>query len=41
MKPDKMEERLKRLAESMEDLPIEGTTRIACMHCNATLHPNR
>ncbi len=29
MKPDKMDERLKRLAESMEDLPIEGTTRIA------------
>ena len=29
MKPDKMDERLKRLAESMEDLPIKGTTRIA------------
>jgi len=29
MKPDKMDEKLKRLAESMEDLPIEGTTRIA------------
>ena len=29
MKPDKMDERLKRLAESMEDLSIEGTTRIA------------
>jgi hypothetical protein len=28
VKPDKMDERLKRLAESMEDLPIEGTTRI-------------
>ena len=28
MKPHKMDERLKRLAESMEDLPIKGTTRI-------------
>jgi hypothetical protein len=29
VKPRKMDERLKRLAESMEDLPIKGTTRIA------------
>jgi len=29
VKPRKMDERLKRLAESMEDLPIKGTARIA------------
>ena len=28
MKPDKMDEKLKRLAESMKDFPIEGTTKI-------------
>jgi len=34
MKPHKMDEKLKRIAESMEDLPIEGTTKIDPSYLN-------